>query len=88
MFAEAVASLPEEVREAFLMRKMDGLKFKQIALRLDVSVSTVEKRVAAALLHCARHLRRNGYAMDGQGDCQVGQRLQIGKTGRSDGRAS
>lgn len=66
LFTEAVASLPEELREAFLLRKIDGLKFKQIALRLDVSVSTVEKRVAAALLHCAKHLRANGYSMSGE----------------------
>ena len=57
----ALAELPPEQGRALLMRKVEGLKFKQIAIRLDVSVSTVEKRVAAALIGCNNYLRQNGY---------------------------
>ncbi len=61
LFSQALAALPLDHQRALIMRKVDGLKFKQIALRLGVSVSTVEKRVAAALLKCSVHLRKSGY---------------------------
>ncbi|MBI1366699.1 MAG: sigma-70 family RNA polymerase sigma factor [Alphaproteobacteria bacterium] len=59
--AKAIASLPAPHRRALLMRKMENLKIRQIAKRLNVSVSTVEKRVAAALVMCASYLRAEGY---------------------------
>ncbi|PHR92442.1 MAG: RNA polymerase subunit sigma-24 [Robiginitomaculum sp.] len=61
VFSQALATLPPECSRALIMRKIDGLKFKQIALRLDVSVSTIEKRVATALLRCNAYLKKNGY---------------------------
>lgn len=57
----AVAQLPPDCRDVLLMRKVEQLRFKQIATRLNVSVSTVEKRVAKALVLCAAVLRREGY---------------------------
>ena len=59
--SKVIASLPEHHRQALLMRKMDRLKFKQIATRLNVSLSTVEKRVATALVLCNTRLREEGY---------------------------
>ena len=61
LFSHALAELPPELRCALVMRKIDGLKFKQIATRLGVSVSTVEKRVATALLRCNSYLREQGH---------------------------
>ena len=61
IFAEALASLSPELRRAFILRRVDGLKIKKIAVRLNVSVSTVEKRVASAMLQCHRYLKRNGH---------------------------
>ncbi len=61
VFSKAVAQLPLEYQRAFLMRKVENLKLKQIATRLNVSVSTVEKRVAKALLLCDSYLRQQGY---------------------------
>jgi RNA polymerase sigma factor (sigma-70 family) len=61
VLSQALAHLPEECQRVFLMRKMEGLRIKQIATRLNVSVSTVEKRLAKALLLCNRHLRHQGY---------------------------
>lgn len=57
----AVAQLPPECRDVLLMRKVGRLRFKQIATRLNVSVSTVEKRVAKAMVLCAAALRQEGY---------------------------
>lgn len=59
--SKVIASLPEHHRQALLMRKMEKLKFKQIATRLNISLSTVEKRVATALVLCNTRLREEGY---------------------------
>jgi RNA polymerase sigma-70 factor (ECF subfamily) len=61
VLSQALAHLPPECQRVFLMRKVEGLRVKQIATRLSVSVSTVEKRLARALLLCDRHLHRQGY---------------------------
>ncbi|MCF6293053.1 MAG: RNA polymerase sigma factor [Robiginitomaculum sp.] len=61
IFSQALASLPAELRRVFVMRRVDGLQFKQIATRLNVSVSTVEKRAVAAMLQCRRYLTDNGH---------------------------
>ncbi|KAG1435614.1 hypothetical protein G6F57_021044 [Rhizopus arrhizus] len=48
--------LPAKVRMALLLCKLDGLSYRDIAERLNVSVSSVEKYVAAALLACYQAL--------------------------------
>ncbi|MDZ7855857.1 sigma-70 family RNA polymerase sigma factor [Sphaerotilus sp.] len=44
--------LPAKARQAFLLCKLDGLTYAQIAAQLGVSVSSVEKYIATALLAC------------------------------------
>lgn len=44
--------LPHKARQALLMRQLEGMSYKQIALELGVSVSSVEKYVAKALQSC------------------------------------
>lgn len=44
--------LPVNVRRALLMRRLDGMSYRDIAEQLDVSVSSVEKYVARALQAC------------------------------------
>ena len=61
VIAKALATLPEESREALAMRKIDGLRFKEIALRQGVTVSAVEKRVARALMGVSVYLREQGH---------------------------
>jgi len=46
---KALAGLSEINRTTFLMNRIDGLKYKEIAERLDISVKTVEKRMQNAL---------------------------------------
>ena len=60
VFSEALASLSPELRRAFVMKRVDGLKFDQIATRLNVSKSTVEKRVAKAMALCEDYIRSKG----------------------------
>lgn len=44
--------LPAKARHAFLLCKLDGLSYRDIAAQLGVSVSSVEKYIAAALQAC------------------------------------
>lgn len=44
--------LRPEIRLAFLLAQLEGLKCPAIALRLGVSVATVERYIAKALRHC------------------------------------
>ncbi len=45
----AIASLTEAQREVFLMNRIDGKKYKEIAELLDISQKAVEKRMSGAL---------------------------------------
>lgn len=47
-----LARLPARVRQAFLLCKLDRLGYREIALQLGVSVSSVEKYVTRALMAC------------------------------------
>ena len=77
-----IAGLRPEYRRALLMRKVDQLKFKQIATRLGVSVSLVEKRVASALLICNSELRAQGYDPTEFGAALTSAQNQRQKAGR------
>ncbi len=44
--------LAEKPRAAFLMSRLDGMSYKEIAIELKVSVSMIKKYVAKSLLHC------------------------------------
>ena len=46
---DALCHLPETYREAFEMNRFEGLKYKEIAVRLHVSERTVEVRIGKAL---------------------------------------
>ena len=45
----ALANLTEPQREAFLMNRVEGKRFKEIAKILDISTKAVEKRIYGAL---------------------------------------
>jgi RNA polymerase sigma factor (sigma-70 family) len=46
--------LPAKARTALLLCKLDGLSYREIAEQLQVTVSSVEKYIASALLACYR----------------------------------
>ncbi|CAM4026872.1 sigma-70 family RNA polymerase sigma factor [Paracidovorax anthurii] len=50
----ALAALPLPVRTAFLLSRLDGLSYPEIAARLGVSLATVERHMKRALLQCLR----------------------------------
>ena len=49
-------ALPERCRQAFLLHRVSGLSYNDIARELGVSVSSVEKYILQALKHCRREL--------------------------------
>ncbi len=53
LLTEAIQALPERCREIFTLRTAFGLTQKQIAARLSVSESTVEKQTALGIRLCA-----------------------------------
>lgn len=44
-----LAKIPEGAREVFLMNRIDGLKYREIAEMLGLSMKAVEKRMSRAL---------------------------------------
>jgi RNA polymerase sigma factor (sigma-70 family) len=47
---EGLAKLSPRTRDVFLMHRLDGLKYREIADRLGISQSAVEKHIAKAAL--------------------------------------
>lgn len=48
-YEKALASLPEKQRVVFLMSRVENLKYKEIAVRLNISQKAIEKRMSLAL---------------------------------------
>src|SRR3546814_300997 len=53
---QALGELPERTRDIFLMRRYEGLAYSEIACRVGISVSALEKHMAKAVAHLARRL--------------------------------
>lgn len=51
-----VDELPEKPRRAFLLARLEGLTYRQIARRLSVSESSVKQYLAKAFAHCHARL--------------------------------
>ncbi|WP_458372623.1 RNA polymerase sigma factor [Pseudomonas veronii] len=54
---EVLAELSPRRREALMLHRFEGLSQAQIAERMGISTSMVEKHIAFALLHCKRRLQ-------------------------------
>lgn len=50
-YEKALESLPEKQRVVFLLSRMDGMKYFEIAENLGLSIKAVEKRMKNALQH-------------------------------------
>jgi RNA polymerase sigma-70 factor (ECF subfamily) len=51
--AAALLSLPERTRTIFLLRRLEGYSYRDIAGHLGISVSAVEKHLVKAIRHLA-----------------------------------
>ena len=67
LLARAISALPPQCAKVFLLRKMQGLSQKEIAVRLNISVRTVENHVAVGLTRCRAFMREHGGPV-GEGD--------------------
>ena len=55
----AIDSLPEKCREIFVLSRMEGLQYKEIANQLKISINTVENQMAIALKKLRIKLKDN-----------------------------
>lgn len=56
LFCESALEMPPKCRKAFLMCKVYGFSYKEIASHLDISVSGVEKHIARGLEICSNYV--------------------------------
>lgn len=59
IFLSAIDSLPPRSREAFLLHRVQDCSYREIATRLSISESAVEKLIMRALLHCRTTLQEH-----------------------------
>lgn len=62
-FIEVTQSLPAKCRQAFLLKKVMGLSQKEIARKMDIAESTVEKHLIAAMRRTVNAMKTKGYQM-------------------------
>ena len=58
LYCQAIATLSEKCREVFLLRKVYGLSHKEIAARMSLSISSVEKYLRQGILVCDAYVRK------------------------------
>ena len=61
----ALMELPNAVRQALLLNRVEGLGHAEIARRLGLSESTIAKHITRALLHCRKRTERPLFSMPG-----------------------
>lgn len=59
ILAEAIRLLPQRCREVLLLRKINGLSQREIALKLGITENTVESLVSKGARRCADYVRRH-----------------------------
>jgi RNA polymerase sigma-70 factor (ECF subfamily) len=59
-FCQAVGSLPEQCRRVFVLHKVYGMSHEEIAERLGIAPSTIQKHIAKGLLLCHEHMSSAG----------------------------
>jgi RNA polymerase sigma factor (sigma-70 family) len=54
--SRAILELPERTRTIFVLRRLEGLQYQEIAQRLGVSLSLVEKQMARAIAYLTQRM--------------------------------
>ena len=57
---EAIVALPERCRQVMMLRHLDGLSYKEIAARLEISPETVKVHMIKGVKDCTRFLQQRG----------------------------
>jgi RNA polymerase sigma-70 factor (ECF subfamily) len=76
LLARAIAALPPQCAKIFILRKMQGMSQKEIAVRLNISVRTVENHVAVGLSRCRAFMREHS-GIAGETGAQVSKLEQV-----------
>jgi RNA polymerase sigma-70 factor (ECF subfamily) len=78
LLARAIAALPPQCAKVFILRKMQGMSQKEIAVRLNISVRTVENHVALGLSRCRAYMRAHGGTVEeGGGNSRMSERIPM-----------
>jgi RNA polymerase sigma-70 factor (ECF subfamily) len=56
----ALATLPEDQREAFLLKEVEGMKLQDVAAITGANLNTVKSRLRYALMRLREHLSQEG----------------------------
>jgi RNA polymerase sigma-70 factor (ECF subfamily) len=64
LYINALRSLPAQCQRVFVMCKVYGFSHKEIASKLGISVSTVEKHLIKGLSRCYKYMQENNVDMD------------------------
>jgi RNA polymerase sigma-70 factor (ECF subfamily) len=64
IFGGAVALLPPQCQKVFILQHVHGATHQEIAAKLDMAISTVEKHVALGLKRCREALENKGLGSD------------------------
>jgi RNA polymerase sigma-70 factor (ECF subfamily) len=60
VFCDAVRSLPVQCRRAFVLKKVYGHSYREIAATMQISEKTVEKHISKGIINCRKFmLNRN-----------------------------
>ena len=70
-YREVVSALPPKCRNVFILRKVYGFKHREIAEKMGISVSSVEKYVRQGILACQDRLASRRKS-DTRGHCDGG----------------
>ncbi|WP_346883873.1 RNA polymerase sigma-70 factor [uncultured Algibacter sp.] len=57
----AIDELPKRCKEIFVLSKFEGLKYKEIAEQLDISINTVESQIGKAFKVLRKKMFNNNY---------------------------
>jgi RNA polymerase sigma-70 factor (ECF subfamily) len=60
VLADAVRALPDRCRQVIMLRYLDDLSYKEIAVQLEISVETVKVHMAKGMRRCAAYFAERG----------------------------
>ncbi|MDR3527418.1 MAG: RNA polymerase sigma factor [Rhizomicrobium sp.] len=81
--ARAISALPNKIREVFILRRVHGLPQKEVANRLGITESTVEKHMSRGFLLMLKLYNDGGNAPSPSSDTVRGRRAEE-KNGKED----
>jgi RNA polymerase sigma-70 factor (ECF subfamily) len=56
----AIEHLPERCRQVIILRYLEGLSYKEVAARLDISTETVKVQIAKGMRRCTEYFVERG----------------------------